>query len=51
MPTAAEPWFLVASIPDDDPASGVLFTATAYIVLNLIADILYVIVDPRIRVG
>jgi peptide/nickel transport system permease protein len=29
----------------------VLFTATAYIVLNLIADILYVVVDPRIRVS
>jgi len=29
----------------------VLFTATAYIVLNLLADILYVVVDPRIRVG
>lgn len=29
VPTATEPWFLVASIPDDDPASGVLITATA----------------------
>ena len=29
----------------------VLFTATAYILLNLAADILYVVVDPRIRVG
>ncbi|HET9046827.1 MAG TPA: ABC transporter permease [Casimicrobiaceae bacterium] len=29
----------------------VLFTATAYIVLNLVADILYVIVTPRIRFG
>jgi len=29
----------------------VLFTATAYILLNLLADILYVVVDPRIRVG
>jgi peptide/nickel transport system permease protein len=29
----------------------VLFTATAYILLNLIADILYVVVNPNIRVG
>ena len=29
----------------------VLFTATAYIALNLIADIAYVAVDPRIRVA
>jgi peptide/nickel transport system permease protein len=29
----------------------VLFTATAYIFLNLVADVAYVAVDPRIRVS
>lgn len=29
----------------------VLFTATAYIVLNLLVDLLYSVIDPRIRVG
>ena len=29
----------------------VLFTATAYILLNLVADVAYMLVDPRIRVS
>ncbi|HEV2778918.1 MAG TPA: ABC transporter permease [Actinophytocola sp.] len=29
----------------------VLFTATAYIVINLLVDLLYSVIDPRIRVG
>jgi peptide/nickel transport system permease protein len=29
----------------------VLITATAYIVLNLLVDLLYSVIDPRIRVG
>lgn len=29
----------------------VLFTATAYIVVNLLVDLLYSVIDPRIRVG
>lgn len=29
VPTAAEPWFLLAASPDDDPDSGATFTATA----------------------
>jgi len=28
-----------------------LFVAVAYIVVNLIVDILYGLVDPRIRIG
>lgn len=29
----------------------ILFTATAYIVINLLVDLLYSVIDPRIRVG
>lgn len=29
VPTAAEPWFLLAAIPDDDPDSGISFSVTA----------------------
>ncbi len=29
VPTAAEPWFVLAAIPDDNPDSGVLFSVTA----------------------
>jgi len=29
----------------------VLFTATAYIVLNLVADILYAVANPRMRIS
>jgi peptide/nickel transport system permease protein len=29
----------------------VLFTATAYIMINLLVDLLYSVIDPRIRVG
>ena len=29
----------------------VLFTATAYILLNLVADILYAVANPRMRIG
>ena len=29
----------------------VLVTATAYIVINLLVDLLYSVIDPRIRVG
>jgi peptide/nickel transport system permease protein len=29
----------------------VLVTATAYILINLIVDLLYSVIDPRIRVG
>lgn len=29
VPTAAEPWFLIASIPNDDPDSGVIVSVTA----------------------
>lgn len=28
VPTSSEPWFLLASIPDDDPATGVLISVT-----------------------
>jgi peptide/nickel transport system permease protein len=29
----------------------ILFTATAYILINLLVDVLYSVIDPRIRVG
>ena len=29
----------------------VLITATAYIAINLLVDLLYSVIDPRIRVG
>lgn len=28
VPVGAEPWFIVAAIPDDDPGTGVVFSAT-----------------------
>jgi ABC-type dipeptide/oligopeptide/nickel transport system permease component len=28
-----------------------LFTATLYVFLNLLADVLYGLIDPRIRLG
>ena len=45
---------LIAAIQDKDfavvQAIALLFTSS-FIVVNLLADILYVVVDPRIRLG
>jgi hypothetical protein len=32
VPTLPEPWFLIGSIPDDDPDSGIIFSVTADLV-------------------
>jgi len=29
----------------------ILVTATAYVLINLVVDVLYVFIDPRIRYG
>jgi peptide/nickel transport system permease protein len=48
-----DPRLLAANAPDDEPAGfvagGVLFATLVYVIANLVVDISYAYVDPRIR--
>jgi peptide/nickel transport system permease protein len=39
------------TIDTNEMLAWLLFSATAVVVFNLIADILYAVLDPRIRLG